>query len=163
MRAREFPPLWLAWICSLLISSTFFIKLNGLKGQSFYHRQGLRQGDPLSPSLFILTVNSLQCIFQKLQPDLIGIPTAPQPYYNSLMIHSTNIKLIAATLKTFADVSEVRPTNQSQQEWLPAHSNPNHILSPWMHRTQHPDPISIIDSRDTKCTQHPLLFASLDI
>jgi Reverse transcriptase (RNA-dependent DNA polymerase) len=56
-RVRCFPPLWIVWMRSLLISS--FLKINGLKGQSFYHRKGLRQDDLLSPLLFILTVDSL--------------------------------------------------------------------------------------------------------
>jgi Reverse transcriptase (RNA-dependent DNA polymerase) len=84
MRARGFPPLWIIWIHSLLISSTSFIKLNGLKGQPFYHRQGLRQGDQLSPLLFILAVDSLH---SKSKSSILIWCTSPRPrppYYNSL-------------------------------------------------------------------------------
>jgi hypothetical protein len=39
--------------------------LNGTKGQWSKHCQGLRQGDPLSPFLFILAIDSLHFILEK--------------------------------------------------------------------------------------------------
>jgi Reverse transcriptase (RNA-dependent DNA polymerase) len=38
LKVRGFMTIWIVWIRSLLISSTSFLKINGLKGPSFYHR-----------------------------------------------------------------------------------------------------------------------------
>jgi Reverse transcriptase (RNA-dependent DNA polymerase) len=43
---RGFPPRCIAWVRNFLISSTSYLKVNGLKGTPFYYRRGLRQGDP---------------------------------------------------------------------------------------------------------------------
>jgi Reverse transcriptase (RNA-dependent DNA polymerase) len=109
LRVRGFPPLWIVWMRSLLISSTSFLKINGLKGQSFYHRKGLRQGGPLSPLLFILAEDSLQAMINKIRDKLIDLPMARTillQFADDTAIvtptHAKNIKLIMATLKTFA-------------------------------------------------------------
>jgi hypothetical protein len=39
--------------------------MNGKIGQRICHERGLWQGDPLSPFLFILTMEALNSIFQK--------------------------------------------------------------------------------------------------
>ena len=56
---------WLDWIQRILASGTSSILLNGVPGNHFHCRHGVRQGDPLSPLLFVLATDLLQCIINK--------------------------------------------------------------------------------------------------
>ena len=71
LRELKFPPLFIRWVMKCITSVQFTISINGKQGKKFRGMRGLKQGDPLSPLLFVLSMEYLSRLFKKasLQPE----------------------------------------------------------------------------------------------
>lgn len=60
-----FPPRWREWVSALLRTASTKVLVNGRPGRRICHARGLRQGDPLSPLLFVIIMDVLNALIEE--------------------------------------------------------------------------------------------------
>jgi hypothetical protein len=98
-----FPSSWQDWISELLRSASTKILINGAPGQRICHARGLRQGDPLSPLLFILVMETLNALFQKPEDGHLLQPLATRQIKHRVSLYVDGLVLFIAPVA--ADLS----------------------------------------------------------
>lgn len=67
MEQMGFPDLWCKWIHGILSSARSSVLVNGSPTFEFQCGKGMRQGDPISPFLFLMVMEALSCMMKKAE------------------------------------------------------------------------------------------------
>jgi hypothetical protein len=81
-----FGRVWRDILCGLLFTSSSHVFLNGIPGAKIQHKRGLRQGDPLSPMLFILVMDVLGHLIFKAEEEGLLQPLSSRNLQHSLSL-----------------------------------------------------------------------------
>lgn len=91
----NFPPKWIQLIMQCVTTVSFKVQINGGLSPQFLPKAGLRQGDPISPYLFILCMNVLSGLLIKNQDNskIKGIKIARKAPAINHLIYADDILL----------------------------------------------------------------------
>jgi hypothetical protein len=112
LSALGFHSTWINWIRICITSPSFSILINGSPFGLFNPERGLRQGDPLSPFLFILGTEVLSCLLLRNESQellkCIKIARNCSPithllFTDDLILFAMAISLEATLLKSILD------------------------------------------------------------
>jgi len=120
---------WRDLICGLLASSSTQVLLNCNPGDVIQHRRGLRQGDPLSPMLFILVIDVLNWMVTRASEEGLLQPLSRRPIQRRISLYADDvalflrpaaedISLTLSLLQLFGDASGLR-TNDQKSSVMP--------------------------------------------
>ena len=116
---RGFRLRWCSWICGLLRTASSSVLINGETCEPFSLGSGVRQGDSLSPALFILAMDSLQAMIswavQNNMLSSLGLnPKVPRASFfadDAILFFKpcpSDLQVISAILKLFGESSGLR-------------------------------------------------------
>ncbi|GFZ13032.1 hypothetical protein Acr_23g0014170 [Actinidia rufa] len=118
--ALNFPPIFIGWIMTCVTTTSYSLSFNGSLHGFFQGQRGLRQGDPLSPYLFVLCLEYLSRSLDELKsipdfnfhPRCGGLKITHLAYADDLILLSrgdpTSVSLIMGKLKQFGDCSGLK-------------------------------------------------------
>lgn len=93
LRARGFGSKWRLWVSTLLSMASTKIIVNGVPGRSIFHAKGLRQGDPVSPLLFVIAMDVLTALLCKATSAGLLNPFRGIEPLQSLSIYADDVAL----------------------------------------------------------------------
>lgn len=133
----HFPNAFVKWVELCISTSSFSINLNGNLTGNFKDSRGLKQGDPLSPCLFILVIEELTQLLKKralnnqfsFHPRCDRLNITSVAFADGLFIFSKayphSATITKTTLDIFQTASSLKPTLQKSMAFTS-------VLSPQM-------------------------------
>eukprot|EP00253_Pinus_taeda_P003180 PITA_03180 len=100
LKVYGFDQNWIRWVMALVTMTSFSILLNGAPSITFTPSRGLRQGDPLSPFLFVLMMEGLsreikrenvEGLIQGIKLTLDGEANTHQQFVDDTMLQGITI------------------------------------------------------------------------
>ena len=130
LEALKFPVIFIKWIMACVTSAKFTINLNEQDGQKFKGGRGLRQGDPVSPLLFVISMEHLSRVMKKTskQPGFKYHPSCKQLELTHLMfvddlmmfckadVHT--LQLFMTTLQEFNNTAGLQVISRNHRWFL---------------------------------------------
>ena len=122
MNKMAFPVLWRKWIKECVSTATASVLVNGSPTYEFPLQRGLRQGDPLSPFLFLLAAEGLNVLMNSVMENNLykgyrvgstntAVVSHLQFADDTLLIGEkswSNVRALRAVLTLFADMSGLK-------------------------------------------------------
>jgi hypothetical protein len=126
-----FGQIWCNIVSILLASASSQVMLNGKPGHKIIHRRGLRQGDPLSPMLFILVMDVLCYSIKKAVYDGLLKPLTENSVHNRISLYADDVviflhpvaldlEITMDILRIFGEASGLK-TNMAKSSVFPIH------------------------------------------
>ena len=118
MEKLGFHERWIRIVMACVSSVTYAIRLNGQPCGMITPTRGLRQGDPLSPYLFLLCAEGLSTLLHKasLRNELKGVAASARgPRISHLFFADDSLIFCKATKKEGAEVQRILQVYLGQQ------------------------------------------------
>ena len=100
MEKLGFATPWVIVVMNMVSSVSFSVMFNGVKSEQFKPTRGIRQGDPISPYLFLIAAEGLSCLLktQDESSSLGGIRVAPSaPPVSHLLFADDSLLFVKAS------------------------------------------------------------------
>ena len=119
-----FPSLFVGWVMQCISTTSYSISINGSMHGFFKGHQGIRQGDPIFPFLFVLCLEYLSRSLNQLRdnrdfnfhPKCHGLNITHLAFADDLILFSrgdvTPVQLLLNKLGSFGDCSGLRVSIQ---------------------------------------------------